>query len=197
MQKDIDRHFKLYKPAGYLSQFISHEAGAHKKKYLGGLYHFPENTMAVGRLDENSEGLLLLTTNGKVSHAITGRGYEKEYFAQVDGIITEDAIEQLRQGVVISISGKPYTTMTCVANSIPIPRLPKAQHRIRDDRHGPTSWVAITVTEGKFRQIRKMTAAVGFATLRLVRVRIGDIFLDSMQPGDCEALYGLEKYITP
>lgn len=181
---DAPQHFALFKPDGYVSQFISQEKGKHKKKFLGELYNFPEKTMAIGRLDEPSEGLLLLTTNGKVSYFINSSAIEKEYFAQVDGIITAEAVAKLKKGVELSYGMKSYLTKPCRAKKIAIPNLPKRNKKIRDERHGPTSWVSITLTEGKFRQVRKMTAAVGFPTLRLVRVRIGKYQLGEMKPGE-------------
>jgi 23S rRNA pseudouridine2457 synthase len=176
------RHFIMYKPYGYLSQFVGE---AQKKKRLGELYGFPAGTMAVGRLDEDSEGLLLLTTDGKMSQYISSSKTEKEYFAQVDGLITEAAVARLQQGVEIGLQGQIYTTNSCVAFKLPAaPDLPQRARKIRDDRHGPTSWVSITLTEGKNRQVRKMTAAVGFPTLRLVRVRVGAIGLNGLLPGE-------------
>lgn len=185
MKTTEHRYFKLNKPYGYISQFLTNDPKAKRKRFLGELYPFPEGTMAVGRLDEKSEGLLLLTTNGTFSYQITKGGVEKEYYAQVDGLITSEAIEQLQQGVEIGIEGTKYMTRPCKATSIENPSLPKTKQKIRDDRHGPTSWVSITLTEGKFRQVRKMTAAVGFPTLRLVRVRIGSYTIDGMESGDC------------
>jgi 23S rRNA pseudouridine2457 synthase len=111
---------------------------------------------------------------------------EKEYLAQVDGIITTMAVQLLNDGIEISTqSGKKYTTRPCWVHKLDTPPiLPPRRKAIRDDRHGPTSWISVTLTEGKFRQVRKMTAAVGFPTLRLVRVRIGTIHLHSMNPTD-------------
>ena len=175
-------HFKLYKPARYLSQFIYEQK--RKKKLLGELYDFPKGTMAIGRLDENSEGLLLLTTDGKVSHYVLSQKVEKEYYAQVDGVISEDAILKLSKGVEIGFEGIKYITLPCPVSQIQnVPKFPPGW-RIRDERHGPTSWISITLREGKFRQVRKMTAAVGFPTLRLVRVRVGNEHIDDMLPGD-------------
>src|SRR5688500_594025 len=96
------RHFMLYKPFGYVSQFVSN----HKKKLLGDLYDFPEGAMAIGRLDEDSEGLLLVTTDGKMSEAVRSKKTEKEYYAQVDGLITSEAVLQLQQGVEIGLPGE-------------------------------------------------------------------------------------------
>ena len=170
------QHFILHKPYGYLSQFINNQT-KRKKKMLGELYDFPEGTMAIGRLDVNSEGLLLLTTDGKVSEFIRSKKVEKEYYVQVDGIISKSEIEILKKG-------KKYTTKPCKAMLISVPNFPNRTQKIRDERHGPTSWISITINEGKFRQVRKMTAAVGFPTLRLVRVRIGTILLKDLMVGE-------------
>ncbi|SHF92500.1 23S rRNA pseudouridine2457 synthase [Salegentibacter echinorum] len=179
------RYFKIYKPYGYLSQFITNERPRKKKKLLGELGDFPSETMAVGRLDQDSEGLLFLTTNGKASAEITGNKIEKEYFVQVDGQITPEAIERIKFGVAISINGTNYNTLPCKAlilNERPV--FPERAKKIRDERHGPTSWISVTLVEGKFRQVKKMTAAVGFPTLRLVRVRIGNETVKDMAAGE-------------
>lgn len=184
------RHFIFHKPFGVISQFIT--TPKRRKITLGEVYDFPAGTMAIGRLDVDSEGLLLLTTDGKVSQAVRSRKVEKEYFVQVDGRIDESAVEQLRKGVEIGIRGTKYLTLPCEARLlIPPPDFPPRTKKLRDDKHGPTSWVSITITEGKNRQIRKMTAAVGFPTLRLFRVRIGEISLDNLQAGEA---YEVENF---
>lgn len=180
-------HFMLHKPHGYLSQFVYELK--RKKKLLGELYPFPEGTMAIGRLDEDSEGLLLLTTDGKVSEQVRRKTVEKEYYAQVDGIITQEAVELLQNGVEIGVNGTKYLTRNCSAKLISVlPDYIGTGKRIRDERHGPTSWVSITVTEGKFRQVRKMTSAVGFPTLRLIRVRIGNMHLEGLNAGEVKEI---------
>jgi len=177
-------YFKLYKPYGYISQFITNDRHAKNKNFLGALYDFPEGTMAVGRLDEPSEGLLLLTTDGTFSYAISKGNVEKEYYVQVDGIVTEAALNTLKEGVPISVNSKAYITKPCTVKKIETPTLPETKQRIRADRHGPTSWLSITITEGKFRQVRKMTAAVGFPTLRLARVRVENHTIENMNVGE-------------
>ena len=185
METSKHSHFIIFKPYGYLSQFVNNQTKRTKKKLLGELGAFPENTMAIGRLDEPSEGLLLLTTDGKVSEFIRSNKVEKEYYAQVDGEITSEAIELLKKGVEISTETGKYVTKNCtVKKIIKTPQLPERAKKIRDERHGPTSWVSITLTEGKFRQVRKMTAIVGFPTLRLVRVRIGGIHIEQIKSGE-------------
>lgn len=180
---DSHKHFTLCKPYGYISQFI--HKGKRKKKVLGEIYAFPEGTMAIGRLDEASEGLLLLTTDGKLSEEIRSSKYEKQYLVQVDGLITAQAVERLSRGVVITVEGEAYKTKESVVSLIATPnQLPIRSRDIRGDHHGPTSWVSITIREGKFRQVRKMTAIVGFPTLRLIRYRIGNIKLEEFIAGE-------------
>jgi 23S rRNA pseudouridine2457 synthase len=170
MNQHLHQHYIICKPDGYLSQFINNQSKRNNKKLLGDLGDFPEKTMAI---------------DGKVSEYIRSSKIEKEYYAQVDGIITEQAIVQLKKGVDIGINGTIYLTKESeVHRVLKLPHLPIRKKKIRDDRHGPTSWVSVTLREGKFRQVRKMTAAVGFPTLRLVRVRIGNIHLGSMNAGD-------------
>lgn len=179
------RHFIIHKPYGYLTQFVYNESTRKNRKLLGDLDDFPKGTMAIGRLDKDSEGLLLLTTDGKVSEQIRSKKVEKEYYVQVDGLVTEAAIRELQNGVSISIQGEPYQTLPCEAKQLTeTPNFAQRSKKVRDERHGPTSWVSIIVREGKFRQVRKMTAAVGFPTLRLVRIRIGDIHLSDLKSGE-------------
>lgn len=176
-------HYIIHKPYGYLSQFIYELK--RKKKLLGELYDFPAGTMAIGRLDEDSEGLLLLTTDGKVSELVRSKKVDKEYYVQVDGIITQEAIDQIKKGVEIGFNGTKYITKPCESFLVKeVPVFGTRGKKIRDERHGPTSWASITVNEGKFRQVRKMTAAVGFPTLRLIRVRIGNVHLNDLQAGE-------------
>ena len=178
------RHFLLHKPYGCLSQFTTQFAGEAKKAMLGQLHDFPAGTMAIGRLDADSEGLLLLTTDGKMSEAIRSKHVEKEYYVQVDGLMSDAALAQLRAGVEIGVHAEKYVTTPCAAFRLePSPAFAPRSRKVRDDRHGPTSWVSITLTEGKFRQVRKMTAAVGFPTLRLVRVRVASLWLSDLPVG--------------
>jgi len=180
--KEVHQHFIIHKPWGMISQFVN--PAKRKKKLLGELHDFPERTMAIGRLDVASEGLLLLTTDGKISEQIRSTKFEKEYYVQVDGIIDQEAIEKLKEGVEIGFDGKKYITKPGKSFLINDPKFPLRSQKIRDERHGPTSWVSIIIREGKFRQVRKMTAAVGFPTLRLIRVRIGTLLLDDLKVGE-------------
>jgi 23S rRNA pseudouridine2457 synthase len=188
MNDHVHRHFKIHKPYGYLSQFVTNDLKGQRKKLLTELYTFPDGIMAIGRLDEKSEGLLLLTTDGKLSDHINSSKIEKEYYAQIDGIITNEAIDTLQNGVEIGFYGQKYFTKPCKVTRIEPPDIMERSKKIRDARHGPTSWISICLTEGKFRQVRKMTAATGYPTLRLIRIRIGTIFLKTMRAGDVEEI---------
>jgi len=179
----MHKHFILNKPYGYLSQFIYQLK--RNKKLLGELYDFPVGTMAIGRLDEDSEGLILLTTDGMMSELVRSKKVDKEYYVQVDGIITQEAIDKIQKGVEIGFKGSKYITKPCKASLISeVPNFGERGKKIRDERHGPTSWASITLNEGKFRQVRKMTSAVGFPTLRLVRIRIGNVYLNNLKSGE-------------
>ncbi len=194
----MHRHFVLYKPYGYLSQFTGEKP---KQKKLGELYPFPEGTMAIGRLDQSSEGLLLLTTDGVESARVREKAVEKEYLVQVDGQITEEAIWKMKSGVDIRLdTGAWYRTLPIEAEALDVPpELPVRARNVRSDRHGPSSWIRLVLTEGKFRQIRKMTAAVGYPTLRLVRIRIGSVVLNGLRPGEVREVEGFKpvQHVLP
>ncbi len=187
------RHFIIHKPHGYLSQFVNNQRKRKNKKLLGTLHNFPAGVMSIGRLDEDSEGLLLLTTDGKESERIRSKKVEKEYYIQVDGIATQDAVELMQNGLEIAIKGKKYQTLPCKCKRLEKePNLGPRAKKIRDPKHGPTSWLSVTLNEGKFRQVRKMSAAVGFPTLRLVRVRIGKLLLGDMKAGEVQEVSHLD-----
>lgn len=172
------------KPYGVLSQFTP-EAGHRALDEFG----FPPDVYAAGRLDHDSEGALLLTDEGPLVKRLLDPKFEhpRTYWAQVDGQITPEAVKQLMKGVTI----KGYRTKPCRAEIIDEPqglweRVPPIRYRANI----PTSWVALTLIEGKNRQVRHMTAAVGFPTLRLIRVQIGQLSLDGLQPGEWRVVKG-------
>jgi len=172
------------KPYGVLSQFTP-EAGHPALDEFG----FPPGVYAAGRLDHDSEGALLLTDDGRLIKRLLDPKFEhpRTYLAQVDGQITPEAIKQLSRGVTI----KGYRTKPCKAELATPPddlweRVPPIRYRAAI----PTSWVKLTLIEGKNRQVRHMTAAVGFPTLRLIRIQIGDLSLDGLQPGEWRVVTG-------
>ncbi len=152
-------------------------------------YPFPKDVYPVGRLDENSEGLLILTNDKKLNYKLLNPVFEHKriYLVQLQGIITKEALQQLETGVKIALDAGPYLTKPCKAKLVPAPeKLPPRGHPISDRL--PTSWIELTLTEGKFHQVRKMTAGVGFPCLRLIRIAIEDIRLENMQPSEVREL---------
>jgi 23S rRNA pseudouridine2457 synthase len=182
MMRNTLYYFAINKPYGMLSQFTD----ANNRKTLSELFNFPKDVYPIGRLDMDSEGLLLLTNDKRLTdHLLNPRNkLEKEYYVQVEGIPTQSAIQQLIDGLVIE--GKK--TLPAKAKLIEAPNFPERNPPIRERKNIPTSWISLTITEGRNRQVRKMTAAVGFPTLRLVRVRIKNILLDNLKPGEVREL---------
>lgn len=180
-------YYIIYKPYKMISQFTSSHK---KKKCLGELgVDFPKNVYPVGRLDENSEGLLILTNDKNLNFKLLNPEFEHKriYLVQLQGIVTPAAIKQLEGGVEIALDAGPYLTKSCRARIVPKPeKLPPRGHPISEQL--PTSWIELTLTEGKFHQVRKMTAGVGFPCLRLIRIAIEDIRIENMLPGDIREL---------
>ena len=142
-----------------------------------------KNIYAAGRLDRDSEGLLLLTDDGQLQHEITDpkNKMQKTYWVQVEGKITDDAISKLTQGVKLKDGlTKPAKAKKIASPKILWPRVPP----IRERKHIPTSWIELSITEGRNRQVRRMTAATGFPTLRLIRYSIGEWTIENINNGD-------------
>jgi 23S rRNA pseudouridine2457 synthase len=181
-------YYIFYKPYQVLSQFSAEG----EKKTLA--HFFPgieKNIYPVGRLDYDSEGLLLLTNDKSLTHRLLDPSFahERTYYVQVDGAITNEAVQQLERGVMINVEGKNYRTKKARASIlIEEPQVPERVPPIRVRKNIPTSWIALTLAEGKNRQVRKMTAATGFPTLRLVRYSIGSTTIDGMAPGEYKRL---------
>jgi 23S rRNA pseudouridine2457 synthase len=183
----------VYKPYQVLCQFSS-EPG---QPCLRDFFTVPRDAYPVGRLDADSEGLLLITNDGSLNSRLLhpSRGHTREYWVQVEGLVSEEALRQLQSGIGISVKGKKITTMPCTAALLeePVP-LPPRNPPIRFRQSIPTRWIRLALTEGKNRQVRKMTAAVGLPTLRLVRYRIAGCSLGNMQPGDMQVLSRAECF---
>ncbi len=175
-------YYIIYKPFQVLSQFSKIE----NKKNLANYFSVEKDIYPIGRLDYDSEGLLILTNdkslNQKLLHPTNK--HVREYWVQVEGSITKDALIKLSEGVVISIDGKIYKTQPAKVTLLIEPIVSERNPPIRVRKNIFTSWISIELTEGKNRQVRKMTATVGFPTLRLIRNRIENIYLEQMQPGD-------------
>ena len=187
------RYFIIYKPYQVLTQF-SHEGN---KQTLKDFFDVPSDVYPVGRLDYDSEGLLILTNDKTLNHQLLNPKFrhEREYWAQVDGAITNEAIDQLKSGTDINTDGKTYRTKKCFAGIFEEePGVHERNPPIRFRKNIPAPWVKIILHEGKNRQVRKMLAAVGFPVLRLIRVRIGNIEVQDLRPGEMIAVKRNDLY---
>ncbi len=189
----MNKYFIVHKPFNVRSQFTSGD----EKKTLKDFFDVPSDVYPVGRLDYDSEGLLILTDDKKLNQHLLNpsHAHEREYWVQVEGEITNQAIEKLQQGVSININGKMYHTKKCKAQKFySTPSVDERKPPIRVRKTIPDSWIKIILTEGKNRQVRKMTAHVGFPTLRLIRYRIEKITLEHLHSGEMKMLTQTELY---
>ena len=174
MERLAHRYLVFHKPYGVLSQF-SGQSSLKDFIPISGVY-------PVGRLDRDSEGLILLTDDGTLQHRLTDPryGHPRTYWVQVEGAPDEAALQQLRSGVQVH----DYRTRPAKVRLLPRePELPPRDPPIRFRKSIPMSWIEVTLTEGRNRQVRRMTAAIGHPTLRLVRIAIGDLRLEGLLPG--------------
>lgn len=184
------RYLLFYKPYDVLSQFTDQEQPSSPRKTLKDYIKIP-GVYPVGRLDRDSEGLLLLTNHNTVQYRLSHRkfAHPRTYWVQVERIPDETALNQLRQGVKI----QDYQTRPAQVQLLSTePDLPPRDPPIRFRKSVPTAWLELTLTEGRNRQVRRMTAAVGFPTLRLVRVAIAHLKLEKLEPGQWRDLTPVE-----
>ncbi|MCB0705656.1 MAG: pseudouridine synthase [Saprospiraceae bacterium] len=174
--------YAAYKPYGFLSQF-TREAPDHK--VLGDLQAFPRDVYPLGRLEMDSEGLVLLTDKKEENSRLLSpsRKHPRTFWVQVEGSITPAAIQALNSGITIHIKGKPHHCQPAKTKLIKPTDMPDRDPPVRYRATIPTSWIELRLTEGKNRQVRRMCAAIGFPVLRLIRVQIGALQLPAMEIG--------------
>jgi len=177
------RYFKIFKPYGMLSQF-TREADHPSLADLG--FKFPKDVYPVGRLDHDSEGLLLLTNDPSVNKLLLNPDSKKKktYWLQVEGIPGENAFENLKKGVTINLKGRLHTAKAISVQKISAPNIEERDPPVNYTKHPVNSWIEIVITEGKNRQVRKMMAKVGHPALRLIRFSIEGISINEMKAGN-------------
>ncbi|MDE3058471.1 MAG: pseudouridine synthase [Bacteroidota bacterium] len=173
------RYFLFYKPYGVLCQFTD----THERRTLKEFGPFPPDVYAVGRLDLDSEGLLLLTNDNEINHRFADPAFEhpRTYLVQIERILSEIELKQLRDGVILRGRKTKPAEVSLLKEE---PKLPPRSVPVRERLNVPTAWIELTLREGRNRQVRRMTAAVGHPTLRLIRSKIGSLSLDGLKPGE-------------
>jgi len=186
MKPNLSKYYALYKPFGVLSQFTSEEG----EKTLKSIGDFAKDIYPIGRLDKDSEGLLILSNDKQLVDLLLNpkHKHEKEYFVKVEGVPDDESLKKLADGVVI----QGYKTLPAKVRRISEPKLPERIPPIRFRKNIPANWLSITIAEGKNRQVRRMTASVGYPTLRLVRVRICNVYLHGLNIGEIRELSNAE-----
>ncbi|UZD21738.1 pseudouridine synthase [Algoriphagus halophytocola] len=185
------RYFIIYKPFGVLSQFSG------EGHTLASLFDFPKEVYPVGRLDKDSEGLLLITDDKWLNHQLLNPkfGHQRTYYAQVEGAPQAQDLRPLTQGVLINVDKRDYKTKPAIAKLLARePDLPDRDPPIRYRASVPDTWIALTLIEGKNRQVRKMTAAIGFPTLRLVRWSMEKLSIGGFEVGEVREMDETEIY---
>lgn len=180
------KYIAVHKPFGYLSQFTDKL----NRKTLSDLKSIPREVYPIGRIDMDSEGLLLLSNDKSLVDYLLNpnNSHEREYLAQVEGLPTDEEMKKFRRGLLI----ENKLTLPAKIEIIDLPNFPERIPPIRKRKNIPTCWLKVIITEGRNRQVRKMTAAIGHPTLRLIRVRIKNIHLGNLLPGEIRELSDLE-----
>lgn len=194
MNNSGHRYFIINKPYNMVSQFVSPD----KVRLLGDLdFDFPEGTHAVGRLDNHSEGLLILTTNKRVTRLLfeSEQPHKRTYLVTVRNIVAQETAEQLQNGVSIRIKGGvDWVTTPCQVEIVEKPAYIKPREQYPVKEFLPHTWLQITLTEGKFHQVRKMVSAIRHHCLRLIRISIEDLELGDLPPGGVRELEETEFF---
>lgn len=180
------QYFVVNKPYGFLSQFTDKL----NRKTLSDIKNIPKDVYPIGRLDMDSEGLLLISNDKLLVDFLLNPNnfHEKEYLVQVEGIPTDEKLKEFRRGLLIGNK----ITLPAKIESISLKNFPERVPPIRKRKNVPVSWLKVTITEGRNRQVRKMTAAIGHPALRLIRIRMKNILLGALKPGDVRELTAQE-----
>jgi len=193
MSNGSHRYFIINKPYNMVSQFISNDS----VRLLGDLkYNFPDGTHAIGRLDNNSEGLLILSTNKKLTRLLFQGSvpHKRKYLVQINHAITEENLQSLKTGISFKIKGGlHYQSLPCEALIADNPGILFSNGLVLN-KNQPNSWIYITLTEGKYHQIRKMVGALKHRCLRLIRISIEELELGNLQPGEVMELEEAEIF---
>lgn len=184
-------YYIIYKPYKVLSQFTDEDGNAG----LGSIYKLPKDVYPVGRLDLDSEGLLILTNDRSLNGALLNpeNEHKRTYWVEVEGVPSENALEAFRNGLEINVKGS-YHTLPCEVSIIDSPDVEERDPPVNYAKHPVRSWLEIKLIEGKNRQVRKMTAKIGYPTLRLVRVAVEDLNLFPLKPGEITQISGKALY---
>lgn len=188
------RYFILNKPYGVLSQFTREEP---HHRTLGDLFRFPPDVYPLGRLDRDSEGLLIVTNDKKLNHLLLNptHAHRRTYLVQVEGIPGQGALAQLQKGVSIRLGKTSHTTLPAHVHLLQqAPDIPERDPPIRYRKSVPDSWIELELKEGKNRQVRRMCAAVGFPVLRLIRFKIEKLELQDIESGKVREMDGKMLY---
>ena len=190
----MEKYFIVYKPYGTFSQFTKEHLSHHT---LGELFQFPKDVYPVGRLDQDSEGLLIITNDKRLNHFLLDPSFahSRTYLVQVEGEPQAADMKQLRKGVKIRVGKKEYTTLPAQALLLPAPpAVPDRDPPIRARKTVPDSWIELELKEGKNRQVRRMCAKVGFPVLRLIRSKIERLEIRDMKVGEVREMEKKEIY---
>jgi 23S rRNA pseudouridine2457 synthase len=188
-RKSKNSYYIIHKPYKVLSQFTNEDGNFG----LGSLYELPKDVYPVGRLDLDSEGLLILTNDKSLNNRLLNPSYKhkRTYWVEVEGIPDSDSLNQFKNGITIRIKGKEHRTAPARVRILQdVVSFPEREPPVNRLKHPDTSWLEIVLTEGKNRQVRRMTAAIGHPTLRLVRVAIEDLHIGSLEPGGITQISG-------